>query len=69
MILPPHNSYQDSPHQIVKSKVRRLAQASNDRRGMESLPNPANIRESLEMQNIGKASNEALRLIPNNNTQ
>ncbi|TNV86393.1 hypothetical protein FGO68_gene2841 [Halteria grandinella] len=51
--LPPI-SYEagQSPQQIVKQKARRLAQASNDRRGMESLPNPNQMRESLEIQGL-----------------
>lgn len=39
----------NSPQQVVKQKARRIAQASNDRRGMESLPNPNQMRESMDL--------------------
>ena len=51
--------YSETPQQIVKQKARRLALASNDRRGMESLPNPQHLNESFEVGK-GKPSNESI---------
>ena len=56
VLMPPIAS--ETPVQNQKQKARRLALASIDRRGMESLPNPQHINESFELGR-GKQSNES----------
>jgi len=54
----PPIQYTDSPQTNFKQKARRLAQASIDRRGMESLPNPQQMKESFDVSKMVKQSNE-----------